>query len=146
MKRSSNSRTVRAYKIERIWNDGGEERSHEKISDEEKLLQRSGCEERAKPSKHSQCQPLSPEPSCACKNETLANSTSRKVKLKYVFIKWQYFRPGDNTTQAPREVRVEEQPVQRFFHRVGGLLCIPGDRDGQTRHHPRLCALTAQVV
>lgn len=146
MKRSSNSRTVRAYKIEKILNEGGEERSYKKGKDEEKLLQRSECQERARPSKHSQCPPLSPEPSCACKNETVTTSTSRKVKLRHVFIKPKYFQPGDSTTQAPREVGVEEQPVQRFFHRVGGLLCIPGDGDGQTRHHPRLCALTAQVV
>lgn len=49
-------------------------------------------------------------------------------------------------TQAVCEVRVEEQPVEQFFHGVRRLLCVPWNRDGEPCHQPRLASLTAQVV
>lgn len=69
-----------------------------------------------------------------------------KLSLHTLFVGVTTVLPGDGTTQATCEVFVEEKPVQRLLHGIRGLLCIPGDRDGDSCNHPGLCTLMGQVV
>lgn len=69
-----------------------------------------------------------------------------KRSLHNLFVGVTTVLPGDGSTQATCEVFVEEKPVQRLLHGIRRLLCIPGDRDGDSCYHSRLCALMGQVV